>query len=453
MNTIIIGCGKVGQKLAEKLSQEENQNITVVDTRYDIVQDIINQYDAMGIVGNGANIETLIEAGIETADIMIAVTNSDEVNLLTCLLAKKTGNCQTIARVRKPDYNKSLHLFKGDLGLAMAINPELTAANEIARVLRFPSAIEIDTFAKGRIEILIFKVADNSILDNMPIWEINSKLNTDVLVCGVERGDEVFIPDGNFVIKKGDFVSIIAAPLNGYDFFKKIGVKTNRVKDTIIVGGGPISYYLADKLIHRGIKVKIIEKNPDVCEKLCQQLPKATIINADGTDSRMLLEEGIENAESFVALTNMDEENIMLSLFARSKTDGKIVTKVNRIAYDEIISNMNLDTVIYPKDITAEYIVWFVRAKENSLHSDIETMHMILGDRAEALEFSIKSNSPVIGIPLVDLRTKSNVLVACINRGGKIIIPRGQDAILAGDTVIIVTTRKGLKEISDILEY
>ncbi len=451
MNTIIIGCGKVGQKLAEKLSQEENQNITVVDTQYDIVQDIINQYDAMGIVGNGASVETLLEAGVETADILIAVTNSDEVNLLTCLLAKKTGNCQTIARVRKPDYNKELHLFKEDLGLAMVINPELTAANEIARVLRFPSAIEIDTFAKGRIEILKFKVADNSVLDKMPIREINSKLNTDVLVCGVERGEEAFIPDGNFVIKSGDFVSIIAAPLNGSAFFKKIGVKTNRVKDTIIAGGGPISYYLADKLIHRGIKVKIIEKKQEVCDRLCQELPKATILCADATENRLLLEEGIENAESFVALTNMDEENIMLSLFAKSKMNGKLVTKVNRVSYDEIIANMDLGTVIYPKDITAEYIVRFVRAKENSLDSDIETMHMILDDKAEALEFSIKENSPVIGISLVEMPIKSNVLIACINRGGKIIIPRGQDMICAGDTVIVVTTRKGLKEISDIL--
>ncbi len=452
MNTIIIGCGKVGQKLAERLSQEENQNITVVDTRYDIVQDIINQYDAMGIVGNGASVETLLEAGVETADILIAVTNSDEVNLLTCLLAKKTGNCQTIARVRKPDYNRELHLFKDDLGLAMVINPELTAANEIARVLRFPSAIEIDTFAKGRIEILKFKVAEDSVLDNMPVWEINSKLNTDILVCGVERGEEVFIPDGSFVIKKGDFVSIIAAPLNGSAFFKKIGVKTNRVKDTIIVGGGPISYYLADKLIHRGIKVKIIDKKQEVCDRLCQELPKATIICADGTDSRVLLEEGIENAESFVALTNIDEENIMLSLFAKSKMQGKLVTKVNRISYDEIIDNMDLGTVIYPKDITAEYIVRFVRAKENSLDSDIETMHLILDDKAEALEFSIKENSPVIGIPLVELKIKSNVLIACINRNGKIIIPRGQDEIQSGDTVIVVTTRMGLKEISDILD-
>ncbi len=452
MNTIIIGCGKVGQKLAEKLSQEENQNITVVDPKYDVVQDIINQYDAMGVVGSGASFEVLLEAGIETADILIAVTGSDELNLLTCLIAKKAGNCQTIARVRKPEYSRELHLFKDDLGLAMVINPELTAANEIARILRFPSAIQIDTFAKGRVEILKFKVTDGSVLDEIKVSEINSKLNTDILVCGVERGDEAFIPDGSFVIKKGDFVSIVAAPLSGSEFFHKIGIKTNRVKDTIIVGGGATSYYLADKLTQRGIKVKIIEKDTKRCEELCQMLPKATIINADGTENRVLFEEGIENAESFVSLTGIDEENIMLSLFAKSQMDGKVITKVNRVSYDDVIASLDLDTVIYPKDITAEYIVRFVRAKQNSIDCDIETMHLILDDKAEALEFTINENSPVLGIPLVDLSLKDNVLIACINRQGRIIIPRGQDAIRQGDTVIVVTTHLGFKDINDILQ-
>lgn len=452
MNTIIIGCGKVGQKIAEKLSLEENQNITVVDVKYNVVQDIISRYDAMGVVGNGASVEILQEAGIEAADLLIAVTGSDEVNLLTCLIAKKTGNCQTIARVRKPEYSRELHLFRDDLGLAMAINPELTAANEIARLLRFPSAIQIDTFARGRIEILKFKVTDGCVLDGMAVSEINSKFNTDIIVCGVERGDEAFIPGGNFVIKKGDRVSFVAAPLSGSDFFKKIGIKTNRVRDTLIVGGGDICYYLADKLLHRGIKVKIIEKNESRCEELCQLLPKATIINADGTENQLLLEEGIENAESFVALTNIDEENIMLSLFAKSKTGGKLVTKINRIAYDELIAGMDIGTIIHPKDITAEYIIKFVRAKMNTLECDIEAMHLILDGKAEALEFNIRENSEVTGIPLEKLSIKNNVLLACIHRKGKVIIPRGYDTIQMGDTVIVVTTHSGFKEINDILD-
>lgn len=453
MNTIIIGCGKVGQKLAEKLSQEKNQNITVVDLRYSVVQDLINSYDAKGLVGNGASVEMLKEAGVESADILIAVTGSDEINLLTCLLAKKVGNCQTIARIKKPEYNSSLPIFKDDLGLTMVINPELAAANEISRILRFPSAIQIDTFDKGRIEILKFKVADDSVLDNMRVADINQKLNTNILVCGVERGEDVFIPGGNFVIEKGDFVSIIAAPLNGSDFFKKIKVKTNRVKDTLIVGGGDTAYYLAEKLIHRGIEVKLIEKDEKRCEELCQLLPKATIINADGTEKTVLMEEGIDKMESFVALTNIDEENIMLSLYARRKmNDGKVVTKINRVFYDEVIAGMDLDTIIYPKDITAEYIVRFVRAKYNSFDADIETMHLILDDKGEALEFSIKENSSVVNIPLEKLSIKENVLIACINRKGRIIIPRGQDVICPGDTVIVVTTHKGFKEFGDIFD-
>ncbi len=451
MNIIIIGCGKVGQKLAEQLNMEDDLNITVVDTRPEVVRDTINQFDVMGVVGHGATLDVLLEAGIKDADVLIAVTGSDELNLLTCLLAKKAGNCKTIARVRKPEYSKELSMFKDDLGLAMVINPEQTAANEMARVLRFPSAIQIDTFAKGRVEILKFRVQDGSMLDNFKIADMG-KLNCDVLVCGVERGDEAFIPGGNFVLRSGDRVSIVASTNNGSQFFRKIGVKTNRVKDTMIVGGGETAYYLANSLIQRGINVKIIERSTARCEELCQLLPKATIVNGDGTENRVLLEEGIVNASSFVALTNIDEENILLSLFAKSKTNGKLITKINRIAYDEVIGNLDLDTTIYPKNITAEYIVRFVRAMKNSMGSNIETMHLILDGKAEALEFRIGENSPVSDIPLEKLAIKDNTLIACINRMGKIIVPRGQDVIMKGDTVIVVTTKVGLKDIRDVLE-
>lgn len=451
MNIIIIGCGKVGQKLAEQLNMEDDLNITVVDTRPEVVRDTINQFDVMGVVGHGATLDVLLEAGIKDADVLIAVTGSDELNLLTCLLAKKAGNCKTIARVRKPEYSKELSMFKDDLGLALVINPEQTAANEMARVLRFPSAIQIDTFAKGRVEILKFRVQEGSVLDNFKIADMG-KLNCDVLVCGVERGDEAFIPGGNFVLKSGDRVSIVASINNGSQFFRKICVKTNRVKDTMIVGGGETAYYLAHSLIQRGINVKIIERSTARCEELCQLLPKATIVNGDGTENRVLLEEGIENAGSFVALTNIDEENILLSLFAKSKTNGKLITKINRIAYDEVISNLDLDTTIYPKNITAEYIVRFVRAMKNSMGSNIETMHLILDGKAEALEFRIGDNSPVSDIPLQKLTIKDNTLIACINRMGKIIVPRGQDVIMKGDTVIVVTTKVGLKDIRDVLE-
>lgn len=452
MKIIIVGCGKVGQKLAATLSQENEHDITVVDLRNNIIQDLISQYDIMGVEGSCCELDTLLDAGVKDADILIAVTGSDELNLLTCLMAKKAGGCQTIARVRKPEYAKALRLFKEDLGLAMIINPEFAAATEIARALRFPSAIQIDTFAKGRAEILKFKIPEDSPLDNLKLSNLSQKIDCDILVCGVVRGDEAFIPGGDFVLKSGDFVSIVSSIKNAAEFFKKIGIKSTRVKDTIIVGGGEIGYYLSKMLLASGIKVKIIEQNPQKCDELSQLLPKATIINGDGTDNRVLLEEGIEYTDSFVALTNIDEENILLSLFAKSKTNGKLITKINRIAYDEVISNLDLDTTIYPKNITADYIVKFVRAKNNSIGSNIETMHIILDGKAEALEFRICENSPIAGIPLEKLNLKNNILIACINRDGKIIIPRGKDIIEAGDTVIVVTTRAGFADIKDILE-
>ncbi|MBQ7820919.1 MAG: Trk system potassium transporter TrkA [Clostridia bacterium] len=453
MKIIIVGCGKVGQKLAEQLSAESDNDVTVIDTRSGLISDIVGQFDVMGIVGSGVNIDILEEAGITDADLLIAVTGSDELNLMSCLMAKKTGNCQTIARVRKPEYSKSVDLIKEDLGLAMIINPEQAAASEIARVLRLPSAIQIDTFAKGRVEILKFRVPEGCVLDNMKVMEIVAKLNCDVLVCGVERGDDAFIPGGNFVLKEGDLVSIVSSIQNCAHFFKKIGIKTHRVKNTIIVGGGATAFYLAEQLLQSGISVKLIERDPDRCDELCQLLPKASIIHGDGSDNWLLLEEGIEYAESFVSLTNIDEVNILLSLFAKSKMPaGKLVTKINRIAYDEVISGLDLDTTVYPKDITAEYIIKFIRAMKNTIGNNVETMHMILDDKAEALEFRIKEDSPVTGISLDKLHLKKNVLIACINRAGRIILPRGRDVIQNGDTVIVVTTHKGFEDISDIIE-
>lgn len=453
MKIIIVGCGKVGQKLAEKLGAESDNDVTVIDPKQSVISDVVGQYDVMGVIGSGVNIDILDEAGIANADLLIAVTGSDELNLMSCLMAKKKSNCQTIARVRKPEYSKSVNLIKEDLGLAMIINPEQAAAQEIARVLRLPSAIQIDTFAKGRVEILKFRVPEDSVLDNMKVMEIVSKLNCDVLVCGVERDENAFIPGGNFILKAGDLVSIVSSIQGGVQFFKKIGINTHRVKNTIIVGGGATAYYLAGLLLQSGIDVKIIERDLARCEELCQLLPKATVVHGDGSDNWLLLEQGVEHTESFVSLTNIDEVNILLSLFAKSKMQsGKLVTKINRIAYDEVISGLDLDTTVYPKDITAEYIIKFIRAMKNTIGNNVETMHMILDDKAEALEFRIKENSPVSGVSIDKLRLKKNILIACITRGGKILIPRGRDIIEKGDTVIVVTTHKGFEDISDILE-
>ena len=452
MNIIIVGCGNVGKKIAQSLSQEKDNDITVVDVRPKATQETARQCDVMGVVGSGTNVDILNDAGVKNADILIAVTGSDEENLMTCFLAKKLGNCQTIARVRKPEYKKSVRLFIEEFGLAMIINPELTAATEMARVLRFPSAIQIDTFAKEKVEILKFKISENSVLNNFKVSDIVPKLNCNVLVCGVERGENAFIPRGDFILNSGDLVSIVASPENSAHFFNKIGVKTNSVKDAIIVGGGQTGYYLARILMENGIKVKIIEQNEGRCEELCGLIPKATIINADGTDKTNLLEENIQKAEACVALTNIDEENIVLSLFAKSQGVGKVVTKINRISYDEVISKLDLDTIMNPKNLTAEHIVRFVRAKKNSIGNDIETMHYVLDGKAEALEFKIKENSPVTGKTIENLKIKKKVLIASIYRNGEVIIPRGKDNILKGDSVIVVTTLKGLQNIEDILE-
>ncbi len=452
MKIIVVGLGKVGWKLAEILSSEENHEVTAIDVVANNVRDASSEYDIMGIVGSGTNIECLEDAGVSDADLLIAVTGSDEVNLLTCLIAKKSGNCKTIARVRKPEYVRSLPTIKDELGLAMAINPEQAAAGEMARVLRFPSAIQIDTFSKGRVEILKFRIPEASPLDEIRVSDMAKRINCDILVCGVEKGDRVFIPGGNFILRAGDLVSFVATPKNAADFFNKIGFKTNSVKDTLIIGGGDTAYYLAVNLLQSGIKVKIIEQSQQRCEELCELVPKATVICGDGTDIDLLEEEGLGQYESVVALTGIDEENIMLTLFARTQTDGKLVTKINRIAYDSVIGGLGLDTIINPNNITAEYIARYVRATYNSLEHDIETMHMILDNKAEALEFRIRTDSPVANVTLEQLELKENVIIACINRNGKIIIPRGKDRILPDDRVIAVSALMGVKDIKEILK-
>lgn len=452
MRIIIVGCGKVGRTITEQLSQE-GHDVAVIDTDSTVIHDITNNFDVMGVVGNGASYTIQKEAGIEEADLLIAVTGSDELNLLCCLFARKAGNCSTIARVRNPMYNKEINFIKGELGLSMVINPEYAAATEIARLLRFPSAIKIDTFAKGRVELMKFIIAEGSVLHNCSLMDVAKKIQSDILVCAVERKDEVVIPNGNFVLQEKDVISIVASPTNARDFFKEIGVETHQVKSTMIVGGGTIAYYLAAQLLTMGIDVKIVEMDKARCENLSELLPKAVIINGDATNQDVLMEEGITRCESFVSLTGIDEGNIFLSLFAKSVSkDAKVVTKVNRISFDEIINTFHLGSLIYPKFITSEYIIQYVRAMQNSIGSNIETLYRIIENKVEALEFLISQDAPVVGVQLEDLKMKDNILIACINRGGKIIIPKGRSKIMVGDTVIIVTTQKGLRDIKDILE-
>ena len=452
MKIIIVGCGKAGSELASVLSQEGN-DITIIDHNENTVDELCDKYDVMGTVGNGASYSVQKEAQIEQADLLIAVTGSDELNLLCCLTARMAGkNVHTIARLRNPDYNEEIAFLKEELGLAMVINQEQTAAREIARVLKFPSAIEIDTFVKGRVELLRFRIPAGSVLDGMNLIDMHTKLHCNVLVCTVEHGGDVQIPNGEYVLHSGDVISIVSDAAEEENFFRRIGIHTNKVRNAMIVGGGDIAFYLAKMLIEYGIRVKIIERKFERCEALSELLPKADIIHGDGSDQQLLLEEGLDNMEGFVALTDIDEENVILSLYARKNGVRKIVTKINHIAFDEVIDSLDLDTTVHPRALTAEYILQYVRARRNSEGSNVETMHRIVDNKAEALEFVINDSFQRAGIPLQDLRPRPGNLLACIYRSGKIILPRGQDVLLKDDTVIVVTTNRGVNDINDIFK-
>lgn len=451
MKIIIVGCGKMGVTLAEQLNSE-GHDITLIDRDSQKLKMITDSIDVMGVTGNGAMYQVQMEAGIVEADLMIATTNSDELNMLCCLAAKKAGNCHTIARIRNPEYAEEVGFLREELNLSMAINPELAAAREISRLLKFPSAIKIDTFAKGRIDILKFKIPEHSVLHGMKVAEVGPKLRCRVLICAVERGNDVIIPDGSFELLIGDKISFVASPGETSGFFHQVGIKNNAIKTAMFIGGGKITYYLAKLLADTKIKIKIIEQDFARCNELSELLPGVMIIHGDGSDQQLLLEEGIRQTEAFASLTGFDEENILLSLYAASQSKAKLITKVNRIAFENVIDSMNLGSVIYPKMITADNILQYVRAMQNSLGSNVETLYKIVANKVEALEFRVGKDAPV-GVPIEQLKLKKNLLVACINRKGRIITtPRGRDTLELGDTVIIVTTNTGLKDLKDILE-
>ena len=456
LSIIIVGCGKVGITLVEQLSRE-GHDITVIDKDRTLVEDMTGTYDVMGIVGNGASYSVQKEAGIENSDLIIAVTESDELNLLCCTVAKRSANCAAIARVRTPDYSQDVGYLRERLGLAMIFNPELESAREAVRMLSLPTALEVASFAHGQAELVTFKIPKDNKLDGMKLWDMSKSIpadiETNVVICAVERGDQVYIPSGNFQLQCGDEVSFVSTRKIARKFLRSIGFKTRQVRSTMIVGGGRSAFYLAQELLAMGIEVKIIEKNRERCEELCELLPDANIINGDGTSEALLREEGIEYAESFVALTGIDEENILLTLHARNVSNAKVITKINRINFRNAISTLNLGSVIYPRYITCEAIVAYVRAKHNSMNSNVETLNYICENRVEAVEFRVNEASQVTGKMLKDLkpRMKKDILIASINRGGQILIPSGMDTIEVGDSVMIVTTHSGFNDIRDIL--
>lgn len=450
LQIIIVGCGKVGSTLVQQLTQE-GHDIIVVDRNAQLVRDLAGAYDIMGIVGNGASYSVLQEAGLEKADLLIAVTESDELNLLCCTMAKQVGNCAAIARVRTPDYSKEAGYLREKLGLAMIINPEMESAAEAARILYLPTALEIDSFAHGQADLIKFKVPEGNVLDGMNLITLGKRIAPDILICAAEREGRVTIPGGSYVIRAGDILSFAASRAVGKKFLEDIGFKTNRVRNAMLIGGGKASYYLARQLLSMGIQVKIIEIRRERCEELSILLPKAVIINGDGTDEELLREEGIQQAEAVVALTGIDEENILLTLFARKVSQAKTITKINRITFRDVINSLDLDSVLYPKYITSEAIVRYVRAMKESINSNIETLYHMFDHRAEAVEFRVDAASPVTGIPLKDLKLKDSLLVSCIYRDGQVRIPNGFDQILPGDTIMVVTTHTGFSDIRDIL--
>lgn len=451
MKIIIVGAGKAGKRLTKSLT-DEGHEVTVVDSNAERISEICDSNDALGIVGDGMNYSALSEANIADADLMIAATGADEKNLLCCLFAKKAGGCSTIARVRNPMYLAEIPYIKEQIALSMVINPESAAATEIARVLRMPSAIEINTFSKGKVEMLTFRIPEGSVLDGRDLTYVRSKIENGVLFCGIVRGDDFFIPSGDFVLHAGDKASVVIKPKDAVKFFRRINIETTSIKDVMIAGGGTLGYYLARQLLDAKINVKIIEIDEKRCLELVDLLPGAMIIHGDASDRDLLLEEGIESSDAFVALTDFDEENVILSLYANELTDIKVVTKIDRIIFDELISKLNLDTVIYPHDITVENILQYVRAKQNALGNNVETLYQLCDGRLEALEFKISENAPKLGIPLRDIKLKKDLIICAINRREQIILPDGDEVIKPGDRVVVVTVHKQLNDFKDIFK-
>lgn len=451
MNIIVVGSGKVGCTLAEQLTAE-GHDITIIDIDPLKLQNISEVLDVLCVVGNGTSYHVQKEAGVEKADLLIAVTNHDEINMLSCLIAKKAGNCKTIARVRNPEYYQDIGFIKEELGLSMAINPEKAAAAEMARLIQFPSAIEVDTFAKGRVNLLRFCITENSILNGLKLSESSQKIGNDALICIVERNNNVIIPDGNVTLYANDIISIIIPLQKVSSFFKKIGIKSKAIHSVMLAGGGTTSYYLSEILLKTDFRVKIIEPNRDRCVILSELLPKALIINGNTNDQRLLSQEGIEDIDAFVSLTDTDEENILISLYTNKISNARLITKIDNISFEEIVNTLPIGITIYPKNITAEYIIKYVRSMQNTNSSNVETLYRMVDNKVEAIEFIVGQNSILTNIPLERLKTKDNLLVCSIIRNGATITPNGQNVLKPGDNVIVVTTHLGLSDITDILE-
>ena len=452
MRIIVVGDGKVGHTLAENLASEAH-DVVVVDKNEEKLRRCEDTLDVMCVRGNGATVATLTEAGAQKADILIATTASDETNMLCCLIAKKLGTDYTIARVRDPEYNNSLNLLQRELGIDLTTNPERGTASEIARLLRFPFASNIDTFAKGRVEVVEFRAHENDAMVGLPLHQINKKLRgvPQVLYAAVERDGEVHIPNGNFIIHPEDRVFVAADMVTITEYFRALGKHSLKVRNVMLLGGGRISYYLARLLTPMGIRVSMTEIDEKKAEFLSEELPDVNVIFGDGTDQELLDQEGLNQMDAFVALSNRDEENLMTGMYAVKKGVPKVIVKNSHLAYADVISDMGLDCIVSPKDITCSNIMRYVRARDNATGTKVERLYKLVGGKAEAMEFIPRASDPYIGIPLKDLKVRPGTLIAVIVRKGQVIVPFGNDHIEAGDSVVVVACESGIADLNEVI--
>lgn len=452
MNITIVGCGKIGTAILSNLINE-GHNVVVIDNDKKVISEISNIYDAMTVCGNGADYETLAESGVEKADLFVAVTSSDELNMLCCHIAKCMGAKNTIARIRNPEYNdNSLGFMCEKLGISLSFNPEFYMAREIFNILKVPSAARVETFSRRNVEMIELFLKDNSILDSMSLINLRKKFNQNFLISAVQRGEDVYIPDGNFVLKEGDKIGITAAPSEINRLLKNLGIVTKKARNVMILGASTTTFYLSKMLISAGFKVKIIEKDLEKCKLFSEILPDAVIINGDGAEHELLLEEGLASVDAFISLTGMDEENILISCFAASNNVPKVITKINRREFTKMAQKLGLDCIVSPSATVADIILRYARALQNSMGSSVETLYKFMDSKAEATEFKVSDDCSLLNIPLKNLKLKSNTLICAIMRGKKTIIPSGDDMICSGDNVVIITSGHRINDISDIIK-
>jgi trk system potassium uptake protein TrkA len=450
MNIVIVGAGKVGSAIAMELAKEKH-DLTVIDVNADKINEISNTLDVITLNGNGASYDTLREAGADKADLLIAITGADEINLLCCITARKLGAAHTIARVRNPEYDRQMFFLREELGLSLAINPEQAAADEISRLLSLPSASRVDSFSRGGLELAEFRVTPESKLDGMALSNLQTLCKAKVLVCAIERDEKVYIPKGSFVLKAMDKLNIIGASNEVYSFFNNIGALRHRIKNVVILGGGKISIYLAKQIIDIGMKVKVIEQKAERCAELKKAVPKASVILGNGTKPELLTEEGIGDADAFIALTGYDENNIITALYAASQGAGKVIVKVNESHIIKMMSGMQLDSFVQPKQLVSQRIIQYVRAMQNAYGISVETLYPLFDGRIEALEFIVSSSFKYINKPLKSLPIRQGVLVAAINRGRRSFIPNGEDYLAEGDSVVVVSDTRGMQRLEEIV--